>query len=234
MSFFVETKRFGINQTKEQAFNTDTILLANFINIPKVCKNILDVGTGSGVLMIDMAFRTSANIHGVEIQENRYLQAVSNIELNGLSDRLTVNNTDFKSYHPNINYDLIISNPPFFKVNDGKRLSENKEDMIARHEVELTLNDLVKNVSRLLKFRGHFYMIHRPDRLDEIISSFDEYNLSIKEIRFVHPNINKDANHILIHAIKNGGKGLKVLKPLILYKDIHIFTDEMEKIIGDF
>lgn len=234
MKFSVETKNFKLNQTREQAFNTDTVLLANYINIPKVCKNILDVGTGSGVLMIDLAFKTQANIFGVEVQENRYLQAVENINLNGLTERLNVDLTDLKEYNPNISFDLIVSNPPFFKVDKDSNLSHNNEDLIARHEVMLTLEDLIKNVSRLLKFKGHFYMIHRPDRLDEIIEYCEKYKLKVKHIRMVHPNINSNANHVLVHCIKNGGQGIIIEKPLVLYQDKHIFTEEMEKIIGDF
>lgn len=234
MSFLVETKRFKLMQTKQQAFNTDTVLLSNFINIPKNTKNILDIGTGSGVLMFDLAFKSEANIYGLEVQQNRFEQACNNIELNNLTNRLKALNEDLNEYKPNILFDLIISNPPFFKVDQNSNLSKNEEDLIARHEVKLTLEQLFNNVSRLLKYRGHFYMIHRPDRLGEIVAYANKYQIAIKTIRFIHPNIDSKANHILIHGIKNGGQGISVLNPLILYKDKHIFTKEMEEIIGDF
>lgn len=234
MTFQVLTKNFKLNQTKEQAFNTDTILLANFIKVPKVCKNILDIGTGSGVLMLDLAFKTNANIFGVEIQEKRFIQAKENIMLNDLSERLEVYNKDLKEFNNKILFDMIVSNPPFFKVNNNQRLSENLEDLIARHEVSLTLEDLVSNVSRLLKYRGTFYLVHRPDRLEEIIYLFNKYNIVLKTIRFVHPYLQSRANHVLIKGIKNGNLGLDVLNPLIIYKEKHEFTEEMKEIIGDF
>lgn len=232
MKFLVEMKYFKIYQTKQQAFNTDTVLLSNYIKIPKNTKNILDVGTGSGVIMFYLANKTSANIYGIEIQENRYLQAKENIELNNYQDRLTAIHGDLKEYQTDILFDLIVTNPPFFKVTEN--LSKDQEELIARHEVELNLEDLIKNISRLLKYRGHFYMIHRPDRLTEIIEYSSKYNIEIKDVKFIHPNINKEANHVLVHGIKNGGRGLIVEKPLILYKEKHVFTKEMEEIIGDF
>ncbi|VEU80160.1 tRNA1(Val) (adenine(37)-N6)-methyltransferase [Haploplasma axanthum] len=234
MKHFVETKRFSLNQTKEQAFNTDTILLANYIKIPKDCKNILDVGTGSGVLMFDLACKTKANIYGIEVQENRYFQALENIELNNKKEQLNVFYADFKEHKFDQLFDLIITNPPFFKVHNNKQLSQNEEDLIARHEIMLTLDELLFNVSKNLKYRGHFYMIHRPDRLIDIIEIASKYKLQIKKVRFIHPYIDKPANHILIMAIKNGGNGIIVDEPLILYKDKHVFTDEMIRIIGDF
>ncbi|MDY0277069.1 MAG: methyltransferase [Acholeplasma sp.] len=234
MSFLVETKRFRLQQTKEQAFNTDTILLSDFISVPKGCKNILDIGTGSGVLMFDLANKTSANIQGIEIQKNRYLQALGNIELNDYKERVNVVLGDVRDYKFDVLFDLIISNPPFFKVVDDKRLSHKTEDKLSRHEVSLSLEALLKSASKNLKYRGYFYMVHRPDRLNEIILLCGKYNLAIKKIRFVHPYVNSDANHVLIMAIKNGGEGIKVLNPLVLYEEKHVLTAEIKKIIGDF
>lgn len=232
--FNVDTNRFKLNHTKETAYNTDTVLLSNFIKVPKGCKNALDIGTGSGVLMLDLAMKTSSNIYGIEVQENRALLAIDNVKINNLDSRLFVIKEDLNNYKTDIQFDLIVTNPPFFKVINNTRLSENEEEMIARHEVKLSLEELLSNASRLLKYRGHFFMVHRPDRLDEIIECSIKYNLAIKEIRLVYPYLNSNANHVLIHAIKNGGKGLNISKPLIIYEDKHKFTKEMEKIIGEF
>lgn len=230
----VVTKRFTLDQSKAEAFNTDTLLLADFVKIPKGTKNILDIGTGSAVLMLDLAMKTKAKIDGVEIQVQRSYLANSNIRLNGLTTQLTVYNSDIKQFESNVLYDLIVSNPPFFKVNHTDQLSDNKEEMIARHEVELNLRDLLESVSRLLKFGGHFYMVHRPDRLDEIINYSRDFNLTVKEVRFVHPYIDKDANHLLIKIIKNGNQGIIIKNPLILYSDKTVLSSEMAEIIGGF
>ena len=234
MKFQVKTNRFVLNQTKQQAYNTDTILLANYIKIPKNCQNILDVGTGSGILLLDLAMKTKANIYGIEYQENRYLQAKENILLNNLNNQVEVIHGDFNNYQFNKKFDLIISNPPFFKVHNNERLSHNEEDLIARHEVALTLESLIINVSKNLKNKGYFYMIHRPDRISEIIELCKQNNMVVKKIKFIHPYLNKNANHVLITILKNGNEGVIVEKPLILYEDKHQFTKEMLEIIGEF
>jgi len=220
-----------IEQSKSDAFNLDTILLGSFINIPLKAKLVMDFGTGAGGLMLFLSEKTKAKIIGVEVQEDRYNQALENIKLNNLSDQVSVilkdiNDLDYK------NVDYIISNPPFFKVDEKSILNEEDDIKIARHELLLTLEDLIKVASKTLKDNGYFVLIHRPNRFTEILEYFNKYKLEPKEIRFIHPYQNSDANHVLISASKNGKKGLKVLKPLIIYKDKHQLTDEMIKIYG--
>lgn len=220
-----------IEQNQRDAFNLDTVLLANFALVPAKTKCILDIGTGSGALMLYLSEKTRAKIIGVEIQESRYLQAVYNIELNDLMDQLTCVHQDIKTFqHKKVDY--IISNPPFFKVNESSKLNQHEEHTIARHEMTLTLEDLAKHVSRLLKFGGKFSMIHRPERFAEIVETFNKYQLTIKRIRFVHPYIDKKPNHLLIEAVKNGHFGVVVEPPLIIYRDKHVLTEEMIKIYG--
>ena len=197
-----------IEQEGRQAFNLDTILLQSFVKIPQKSKTVLDLGTG------------------VEIQEKRYLQALKNIELNDLQSRLSVLHMDIKDLKMK-DVDVIVSNPPFFKVSETSNLNLDEEDTIARHEVMLNLSDLIKVVSKTLKFGGYFYMIHRPDRLEEIMTLCQKENMSVKRIRFVHPYLHHEANHVLIEVMKWGNPGLKVEKPLILYVEKHVLTKEM-------
>jgi tRNA1(Val) A37 N6-methylase TrmN6 len=125
-----------------------------------------------------------------------------------------------------------VSNPPFFKVTESSNLNESEDDTIARHEVMLSLKELIESVSKALKFGGHFFMIHRPDRFAEIVSTLNDYQLEIKRVRFVHPYLNQKANHVLIEAIKNGQPGMTLEPPLILYYEKHILTKEMVDIYG--
>lgn len=215
-----------IEQRGRQAFNLDTILLQHFIKIPARAKVVLDLGTGVGPLMLYLSQKTNARIIGVEIQEVRYQQALKNIELNHLVDRLSCLHLDINDLKMK-NVDVIVSNPPFFKVNEKSNLNRDEEDTIARHELMLNLNNLIKIVSKTLKYGGYFYMIHRPERLGEIIHLFEKHQLVIKRLRFVHPYADREANHILIEATKNGSAGLKVEKPLILYRDKHVLTNEI-------
>ncbi len=220
-----------IEQKGRQAFNLDTILLADFIKVPAKSKVLMDFGTGAGALMLYMSEKTKASIIGVEIQEDRYYQAEKNIKLNHLELQLSVINQDVRQLEMK-NVDCIISNPPFFKVLESSNVNESEEDTIARHEVMLTLDELIKSVSKTLKFGGHFYMIHRPDRFAEIVSVMNKYQIEAKRIRFVHPYLNSHANHVLIHAIKNGQPGVVLESPLILYIEKHILTKEMVDIYG--
>ncbi len=215
-----------IEQEGRQAFNLDTILLQSFVKIPQKSKTVLDLGTGVGPLMLYLSKKTKAKIIGVEIQEKRYVQALKNIELNDLQSRLSVLHMDIKDLKMK-DVDVIVSNPPFFKVSETSNVNLDEEDTIARHEVMLNLSDLMKVVSKTLKFGGYFYMIHRPDRLEEIMTLCQNENMSVKRIRFVHPYLHHEANHVLIEVMKWGNPGLKVEKPLILYVEKHVLTKEM-------
>lgn len=218
-----------IEQKGRQAFNLDTILLQSFVKVPVRSKTVLDLGTGIGPLMLYLSKKTKAKIIGFEIQEVRYLQALKNIELNHLNDQLSCIHMDIKNLKMK-DVDVIVSNPPFFKVSETSNVNEHDEDTIARHEVMLNLKELIGIASKTLKYGGYFYFIHRPDRLGEIVSLLENEKLTIKRIRFVHPYLNHEANHVLIEAMKYGSIGLKVDQPLILYKEKHLLSEEMENI----
>jgi len=220
-----------IEQQSRQAFNLDTILLAHFIKVPAKSKIVMDFGTGAGAVMLYLSQKTKAQIIGVEIQEDRYLAALHNIKLNELNNQLSCIHQDIKTLEYK-DVDCIVSNPPFFKVNETSNVNDDEDATIARHEVMLNLNELIESVSKVLKYGGHFFMIHRPDRFAEIVEVMNRYQLEIKRVRFVHPYIDQKANHVLIEAIKNGQPGMKLEPPLILYCGKHILTKEMVDIYG--
>lgn len=220
-----------IEQNSRQAFNLDTILLQHFVKIPARAKTILDVGTGVGPLMLYLSKKTKAKIIGVEIQESRYHQAIKNIALNHLEHQLSCIHQDIRTCTIK-DVDLIVTNPPFFKTSETSNKSEDEEDLIARHEVTLTLEELIQASARLLKFGGYLTMIHRPDRFAEIVDLLNRYDFSVKRIRMVHPYLNHPANHVLIEAMKNGNPGMTVESPLIVYIDKHILTKDMVDIYG--
>jgi tRNA1(Val) A37 N6-methylase TrmN6 len=220
-----------VEQTRKGSFNLDTILLGSFIDVPLKSKLVMDFGTGTGGLMLFLSEKTRAKIIGVEIQEERYQMALKNIKINHLENQVQVilediNNLNYK------NVDYIVSNPPFFKVDEKSILNHSKDVTIERHEVLLKLEDLIKVASRSLKDNGYFVMIHRPERFIEIIELLNKYQLEVKKIRFVHPYKESDANHVLISSSKNGKKGIKVLNPLILYDQKHQLSKEMLEIYG--
>lgn len=220
-----------IEQKSNQAFNLDTILLSDFVKVPLKSKTVVDLGTGAGAIMLYLSKKTDAKIIGIELQEERYLQALNNIKINHLLDRLSVIHQDIKDFKM-LDIDCIVSNPPFFKVNQDSNLNLSEDEMIARHEIHIDLETLIKVSARSLRYGGHFYMIHRPDRLIEIMSLMKTYHMEIKRVRFVHSYLNKNAYHVLIESVKNGSSGIKVEPPLIIYEKQGEHSKEMKEIYG--
>lgn len=220
-----------IIQEKGHAFNLDTVLLQNFVKLNYRIKHVLDVGTGNGGIALYLSEKTKAKITAIEIQENRYEQALENIRINHLESQIEVLHmnyldTDFKDV------DVIVCNPPFFKVTKDSNINEDDSIALSRHEITLSLAELIQKVSNQLKFGGKFFMIHRPDRLFEIIKLFDQHDLVIKRMQFVHPYIDRNPNHVLFECVKKGGLETIIEPPIIIYKDKHQLTDQVKKIFG--
>ena len=221
---------FAIDQQEGHKYNLDSILLANFIkNVPKKIKKIYDFGTGQGVLMFYLALKTDANITGFDIQKSFIELANRNIEYNQLDHQLEALEQDIKllTIH---HADMIVSNPPYFKVTKDIPLSTIESRQIARHEVHLTLETLLEVASRSLRTKGVFYMSYRPDRLQELMMLSQKHKLIIKEIQFVHPYQTEFAHLVLIKMVKDANVGIKILEPLILYESKQIMTESLKKI----
>lgn len=209
----------------------DTVLLAHFVKINYNIKSVLDIGTGNGSLALYLSEKTKSKIIGIEIQESRYLQALTNVKLNQLESQIDIIlndylKTDFKDI------DVIVCNPPFFKVDKSSNLNQDESITIARHEISLDLESLIVKVSEQLKFGGKFFMIHRPDRLIEIIRLCDRHHLTIKRLQLVHSYIDKNANHVLIECSKYGKDQMIFEPPLVLYQKKHQLTEQAAKILG--
>ena len=160
--------------------------------------------------------------------------AKRSVEYNGLSDVIDIINCNMKDYVSNDtfeSFDLITCNPPYFKVNDKNYFNDNIEKVIARHEVEITLSELMIIVKKLLKNNGNFAIVHRTDRLMEILSEFRKNNIEPKRVRFVHEKSNKESTLVLIEGQKNGKVGLKVENPFILYNEDGSETEEYKKLL---
>ena len=213
-----------------KAFNMDTIVLSDFVRIPKNTQTILDFGTGNGAVMLYLSQRFNGNMTGIELQENRFLLAIENIKLNQLENRLSVVKGDLKSYRHPKHADIIVSNPPFFKVNEKTRQSMDLDMQIAKHEIHLNLETLIESASKNIKHGGLFFMVHKADRLEEIIFFLNQYDFKLKRIRFVHPSINHQPNQVLIEAKLKGGDHLVVEPPLIQYQAKGVYSDEMKAI----
>ncbi len=211
-------------------FSVDALLLYSFVNVRYV-KDAVDLGAGSGVIGLLLARRyAGARVLLVELQQSLYRLAERNIELNGLGDRVSALHGDISSLHevyPAMLYDLAVSNPPFRRPATG-RVSRGEERAVARHELRLRLPELAKAASHLLRARGRFFMIYHPERMIEMIDSLRAENLEPKRIRFVHNDIGSVSKMVLVEAVKEGRAGLKIERPLILYRDDGSYTDEVK------
>ena len=223
-------KNLKIYQDNESfVFSLDSVLLPKFIDIPKNTRRILDIGTGNAPIPLVLSTRTDAKIVGVEIQESIAELARKSVEINELEDQIEIINEDIKktSFEAE-SFDMVLSNPPYFKVAENGYLSEKTTKLIARHEVALDLESLVKISARYLKHNGVFGLVHRPERLVDIIDICRKNKLEVKRVQFVYPKKNEEANIVLVEAVKNGKSGLKVLEPIITYENGK-YTEEIMK-----
>ena len=214
-------------------FSIDSLLISEFVNIQKNTKKILDLGTGNAAIPLFLSKKTSAKIYGIEIQEISYKLALRNININDLNEQIYIIYDNMKNYLNYFNmgsFDIVISNPPFFRINENTNFLNNlKQLSIARHEIEINLEELIKIASELVKDRGYFYLVHRADRLSEILNNLIEYRFEAKKIKFCYTTKYKNAKIVLIEAIKNGKAGLTILPPLIINKENGEYTDEVLK-----
>lgn len=213
-------------------FSLDSVLLANFVTINKNIKNILDIGTGNAVIPIILSTKTSTNITAIEIQKEVYNLGKKSIELNKLDNQINIINDDIKLYSKNVDtesYDVITCNPPFFKYKKTSNLNNSIYKQIARHEITLDLDTLIEISKKLLKNTGRLAIVHRPERLIEIIDCMKKNNIEPKKICFVYPKENMESNILLIEGIKNGKPGIKVMPPLITHNSDGSYTEEVKK-----
>ena len=218
------------------AFSLDSVLLANFVTIKLSDKKIIDFCTGNAPVPMLMSFRTKARIFGVELQKEVYDLGVSSVNENNMNGQIELINGDVKNISENFSpesFDVVTCNPPYFKYQDDSLVNENDIKTIARHEVMLNLEDVMKSAKYILKNGGTFAMVHRPERMIEIIDLMKKYGFEPKKIRFVYPKIGKEANILLIEATKNGKNGLKILGPLYTHNDDGTYTSEVKKMFGD-
>ena len=229
-------KKYIIYQDTELfSFSTDSMLLASFASINRKTKVIVDFCSGNFPIPMYLTLRTDAKIIGVEIQEASCELARRSINENGLENQIEVvcdNVLDIhKKYNPDF-CDLVLCNPPFFKLNENSNLNEREEVSIARHEILINLEQIIKEASLVLRQGGYFAMVHRPQRLTEILLLLKKYQLEPSRLQFVYPKMGKEANHILIEARKGVKKdaNLKVLSPLFIYGENNEWTNDILKI----
>lgn len=218
--------------TDSFSFSLDSVLLPNFITLNKNVKEILDIGCGNAPIPLILSTKTDANITGIEIQSHSATLAKQSVKINKLENKINIINADIKEYFKAIEsdyYDIITCNPPFFKVSEGSNFNDKDAKTIARHEVTLNLEDILMISKKLLKNNGVLGIVHRPERLVEILCTMKKYNIEPKKIRFVYPKTTEEANILLIEGKKNGKPGIKILPPLIAHDENGEYSKEVLK-----
>lgn len=223
-----------IQNTEKFCFGMDAVLLSGFATC-KEGDEVLDIGTGTGIIPILMTAKTNAkHFTGLEIQHESAEMASRSVLMNDLGDKVSIVEGDIKDagklFTP-ASFDVITTNPPYMIDMHGlKNFDEPKA--IARHEIKCNLEDIIKASASLLKSKGKFYMVHRPFRLAEIIVTLSKYHLEPKRMRLIYPFRDKEPNMVLIEARKDTKPRMTVEKPLIIYEKAGVYTKELLEIYG--
>ncbi|MCI6013842.1 MAG: tRNA1(Val) (adenine(37)-N6)-methyltransferase [Coprobacillus sp.] len=215
------------------SFSLDSMLLANFIDANKAQK-IIDLGTGNAPIPLFLTLKTNAKIYGIEIQEEPFDLAQRSVELNHLENQITIIKDDLKGIYKKLGantFDIVCSNPPYFKVSDTSIINKNDTLTIARHEVKANVNDIIEEASKLLVDGGKLYIIHRIERMPEIIKLLENKNFGIKRMQLIYPKEDGNAYMFIIESKKNKKTDLKIIKPLVVHNNGR-YTDEVLKIFN--
>ena len=213
-------------------FGMDAVLLSSFARVREgqVC---LDLGCGNGVIPILLAGKTKGkSFAGLEIQSDIAAMAARSVLGNGLSGRVKIIQGDIREavdIFGAASFDVVTGNPPYLIQSHGL-VSETGHKAVARHEIMCTLEQFVDSAVRLLRPGGHFYMVHRPFRLAEIISCMTAHRLEPKRMRLVYPYVDKEPNMVLIEGVRGGNSRITVEKPLIVYERENEYTEEIRSL----
>ena len=221
--------------TQMFSFSLDSVILANYVKLNKNVKTILDIGTGNAPIPLILSTKTDCKITAVEIQEDVYELGLKSIKYNKLENQIEIINDDICKLYKKMDneiFDVITCNPPFFKVTENVKLSDSSYKQIARHELFLDVEKICNISKKLLKNNGALYLVHRPDRLSEIILCLKKHGLEPKRIKFVYPKKDQEANIVLIEAVKMGKTGLKIDYPIITHNSDGTYTNEILKMFS--
>lgn len=230
----LEFKGYKIIQNTEGfCFGIDSVLLSDFAKDIRNNSRVMDLGTGTGILCILLSGKTNLKeIYGIEIQEEVANMAKRSVVLNSLQDKVKIINENIlnlENVFEKGSFDAIVTNPPYKKINTGLQ-NESEKKLISRHELTANLEDFIKVSKDMLKDKGEFYMVHRPERLVDIIYLMRKYKIEPKQIRFVAPKPSKEPNLVLIKGVKNAKEFLKFDNILYVYNEDGSYTEELLKI----
>ena len=235
LNYLLAYNNMKIIQRKDMFnFSLDTVLLSQFCTINKDVKNIVDFGTNNAAIPLLLSKRTLKKIIGIEIQDEAVDLARRNVEMNDLNDQIEIVHGDIKDVVKELpKAQLIVCNPPFFKVGENSNLNDNEYLTIARHEIKIDLEGIISAAAYLLDNKGRFAIVHRPDRMIDILNIMQKYDIEPKRIRFVYPKMNRDSHVLLVEGMYKGKKGLKIEPPLYAHNDDGSYSNEVRRMFGE-
>ncbi len=226
---------YGIIQNPEKfCFGMDAVLLTGFARAGEQ-DVLLDLGTGTGIIPLLMSAKYHcAHLTGLEIQEESADMARRSVSMNGLEDKIDIVTGDIKEADQcfqSASFDCITCNPPYMIGKHGLANPEAPK-AIARHEILCTLEDVVRVTAKLLKPGGHFFLVHRPFRLAEIMTTLSQYKLEPKRMQLVYPYVDREPNMVLVEAVRGGRPRMTVEKPLIIFERQGVYMPEIRDVYG--
>lgn len=223
-----------IQNPEKFCFGMDAVLLSGFARV-KEGENVLDLGTGTGIIPLLLSAKTkAAHLTGLEIQEESADMARRSVSLNGLEEKIDIIQGDIKeagAIFGAASFDVVTCNPPYMIGQHGLQ-NPDAPKAIARHEVLCSLEDVISQTAKILKPGGNFFMVHRPFRLAEIITTLVKYRIEPKRMQLVYPFMDKEPNMVLIEGNRGGKPRMTVEKPLIVYKEPGVYMPEIYDIYG--
>lgn len=230
-------KNIKILQNEEMfRFSLDSMILADFIKIKKHTKKIVDLGCGNAPIPLFLTMKTDAKIIGVELQQAVYQLARESVEINNFQNQIEIINDDIKDIYKKLGantFDIVISNPPYFKYSPTSNINKNDFLTIARHEVKIDLESIIIEAKRLLVDGGALYMVHRCERISELIDNLKKHNFGLKRIKFIYPKTTSNqALLFVLEARQNKKDDVVIEQPIYVYLDDGNYTKEVKEIFN--
>lgn len=218
------------------SFSLDAVLLGAFATVSRATKTqIVDLCAGNGAVGLFVSGTTNGHITEVELQPRLADMATRSIQLNDLTDQMTVLNQDLLTVTDQLkkdSIDVVLCNPPYFKDQPESQKNPNPHLAIARHEITADLDHILGVTSDLLKMNGKAYFVHRPERLDDLFAAMQQHRLAPKRLRFVHPKADREANMVLIEMIKDGKpNGVRIMPPIVVYAADGTYQEEVRQLL---
>jgi len=212
------------------SFTLDSMLLASFVKTGKKTKKIIDLGCGNAPIPLFLTLKTASEIIGVELQPETYELAVKSVEMNGFQNQIKILNDNIINIHKTVGanvFDIVTSNPPYFKYHPDSLVNKSDQLTIARHEMKINLEQIISEAMKLLRTKGALYMVHRCERLSEIALLLKKYNFGLKRMRFVYPRTDSDSALLFLFEAKQNQKDdVTVEKPFYVLNADETYTGE--------